>query len=130
MWLCVQRWHRVLAIGALPNLVCIRLPFVQASLAGFDRLCVGFASLAFYLRNEFRFAHSDFAFRLRLHCSSVSVWLRFPQPFEWASFSSFTSPFSFAFSSFQASPSISVCQSSVPSDFASLANLSGLGSLA
>ena len=32
-----------------------------------DRLRVGFASLAFYLRNEFRFAHSDFAFRLRLH---------------------------------------------------------------
>ena len=68
------------------------------------QICVGFASLAFYLRSEFRFAHSDFAdfgslnpFWASLSASpsfglqsvpSFRLWLtfRFPQAFafDWA----------------------------------------------
>ena len=87
----------VLALGPFPIAVCCLLcSHFQGSLAGFDRLCVGFAlvlgfafnfQLRLYLRSEFGFGSLSllglrFSFRLRLQLSASPFSLapfRFPQ---------------------------------------------------
>ena len=117
-----QNIHRWLPVGMPASCECkYRLPFVKASLAGF---CTDFGSASLCLPFGFavNFAsliptfslHSGFAF-----ICPFGLTFRFPQSFA----------FGFTFHFVQASPSVPVFKSSVPSDFASLENLSRLHSV-